>query len=139
MRDYVGPLTGLHLRVFSTAVSWNKIMPFIVADAVYANGKGDMENYWHTGPGAGISRSFSLKKWDISPFVYGGFIWGQMSNASKTQSLSLPYSSGGIMLSWYVFGPGLLRSLDISMGYTHVFSDLPSGYLHTRLGVTFEF
>jgi len=138
--DFVGPLMGLHLRAASAGIQWKHIRPFLSADGVYAGGNGKMESYWHAGPGVGISRGFSVvKDWEISPYMSGGFLWGGLSTATASQSWSLPYASGGVGVSWFGISSGKLRSLDMSVGYLHVFSDLVSGYLSARMGVTFGF
>lgn len=138
--DYVGPLLGLHLRASYAKIQWKQIRPFLSADGVYAGGTGKVESYWHAGPGVGILRGFSVAKdWEISPYLSGGFLWGGVSTATASQSWSLPYFSVGAGGSWYGITAGNLRSLDMSLGYLHVFSDLASGYLSARMGVTFGF
>lgn len=158
--SYIGPLLGVHAQLASEKFTYSRAMPFVALDIGYASGHGDIKNYWHAGPAVGLTRVYPFKQFEVSPFAYTGFLWGSLSapfdsaqgandttddraESRSSQAFALPYASGGVIGSWLLTlrepqGTGL-RSVDASLGYTQVFSQLNSGYLSVRLGISLGF
>lgn len=140
MGNYIGPLMGFHGQLAWNKLQYSGVLPFLTVDAAYASGQGDIESYYHAGPGLGLSRPFPIRQFDqsfeVSPFAAGGFLWGSIDQGAD---FALPYASGGVAGAWLIKNMGALRSVDASLGYTHIFSQLTSGYLNIRFGITLGF
>ncbi len=140
---YITPLFGLHSEVLWEQLQCSKMMPYIAVDIAFAGGKGDVKSYFHAGPGIGVLRPFSIRQnnqsFEVTPFVGTGLFWGNISKENESKGFVLSYNNWGVQGSWLIPNVGVLHSVDASFSYLHVFSQLPSGYLSFRLGVTLGF
>ncbi len=137
---YINPLFGLHGQLAWDKLQYWGILPYASFDFAFAGGQRDVKNYFHAGSGVGALRPFPIQQFDqlfeVSPFVSTGLLWGSINKDTKSKGFVLPYSSLGVEWSWLIRNAGAVRSLDASLGYTHLFSGLTSGYVTIHLGAT---